>query len=257
LPSPLADTITVIKTITPPHRLDERARARGAIVLSPRSPVLHLRWTIDSLIIKSMRSTLLFSTMALGVSLAGCGIDGDLTCGFSTCAPAADAQSGDATVMRFADAPDAQASSRSADAAGRAGDGEAATDSSAPSSAGEGGGADDAAALGDGCVMCGLGPCCAPTHQCIASGTTCCANAGASCGGDHGSCCGALACTAARQCEATCVATGSCSQQNDCCLGTYCDTTLQCVACLQLNAACTQAYECCTGACRNSVCVNE
>jgi hypothetical protein len=198
-----------------------------------------------------MRSAILFFlTPVLAFLLAGCGIDGDLTCGFSSCAPP-DAQANDATSAGSADGP-GDGRDRSVPADVRVA--EAATDSSMLSSTGDGGEPSDAAPLGDGCVMCGLGPCCAPSHQCIASGTTCCGNAAASCGGEQGSCCAGLVCTAARRCGASCVATGSCAQQSDCCLGAYCDTSLQCAACLALNAACTQSYECCTGVCRNSVC---
>ncbi len=208
-----------------------------------------------------MRGALLVLTLALGVSIAGCGVDGDLTCGYSTCESSTDAQARGATSAAPVVGPvgDHDAS-LSGDGARVMHDGGPETDSSAPVSTADGGGPQDAAPLGDGCVMCGLGPCCAPSHECIASGTTCCSNLSGSCGGELGSCCGALVCTATHRCGASCVAMmGSCSQQSDCCLGNYCDTSLslQCLQCIAMTAACSQSYECCSGTCRNSQCVSE
>jgi hypothetical protein len=222
-----------------------------------------LRESDMNVIINAVRRSVGFLVAAFVTLSVGCGVDGDLTCGFSTCKDAASPGEGAVGI-----GADAIAAVDSAEGAAEASDGpatasgEGGADSSTSDAGGDALAPNDAMSGGDGCSMCGLNAnCCAPDYQCVGMGTTCCGNEGATCGGDKGQCCAVgatqLACTAARQCAKTCAMLGSCTGQPDCCLGSYCDSTNSCVACLALNAACSQAYQCCSGACRNSVCASE
>jgi hypothetical protein len=184
---------------------------------------------------------------ALAVPLAGCGIDSELTCGFSTCA---DAGNSDAHPVVVADATVSD---------GRGG---ANSDAANHDAGGGGAGQNDAMLLGDTCVSCGLtANCCGPDYNCVNGGTSCCANQGIQCA-DNNTCCSPLPCTAARVCATTCVmadAGAKCTQQSaqqtdNCCLGFYCDSTLHCAKCLGVDAGCAQGVQCCTGACRNLFC---